>query len=466
MSTYAREQDFLAWLMSKTEMPEKAADIKPHWFSDTLHGHIFEAISALFAKNDFALPSAISDQLDKLYPANPTISDERRDYVSQILASGGPINPEYTLYAIREQGKRKDFKLALLAAVSEVDAGHDTYEGMLAAALGRIEAITMRGIAKGMLNGRDISEIGLRWLEARNDSDGELPGWPTGIPDLDEVIFGLKPGELITIAGASGMGKTTMATNIIEVVGSGWVHPNGRAESGKIVLVVSREMGETQIALRHFASQGDISLTSLQRGTMNDAEWTGLTAAVSKLSDMKVFYDLDSLTPGEIALKARQIKRKHGELGMIVVDHVGLLKSDQKRRARYEEISDITWALKNMAREMNIPVIQLAQISRDVKNRSDKRPILTDLADSSSIEKDSDIVIGMYRDDYYHKDTAFQGMGEAIVLKNRMGECKTIPLVFKGEFNKYLPCNWESYYEAQKKATTINRPYSNKGIDL
>lgn len=465
--THAREQDLLGWLMTQTALPEHVASLKADWFADRLHGQVFTAIAALLTKNDMAMPSSVCDWLNAKHPLSGEEQVDRHDYVWDMANNSGVTNHKHIARAIAENGRRVEMRRALLEAVNEMDQ-HDSYEQALISALGRIDGVAMKGAAKGLITGHDINMIGVKWLQERNERDGELPGLPTGFADLDDVIFGLKPGELITIAGATAMGKTTFATNIIENVALGWVRHDGTLELGKNVLVVSREMGETQLSLRHFASQGNLSLSDLQRGRLTTSQYDDLAAATAKIDGMKVFYDLDSVTPNEIALRARQIKRKEGSIGLIVVDHIGLLRSDIKRRAKFEEIADITWSLKNLAREMNIPVIQLSQISREVKNRADKRPQVTDLSDSSSIEKDSDVVIGMYRDEYYNPDSPYKGMGEAIVLKNRMGECKPIPLIFKGNINRFLPCRKEDYAAArgrEEESRQQKKPGHKGGFD-
>lgn len=455
MTTYAREQDLIGWLMTQQSFPEALNEVQDKWFSDRLHGQIFNAIRKLLEAEDMAIPPNVVDLLNQHDPVNPHLADERHEYVWSLVKNAGPMNLNYTLKALRERGKRHEMKLALLAAVNEMEE-HDSYENALSAALGQIDGIALQGVDKGLITGHDLNLIGARWLQERNERQGELPGLPTGFPDLDKVIYGLKPAELITVAGASGMGKTTFATNIVEQVAKGWIGYDDQPEPGRNVLVVSREMGETQISLRHFASQGGIDLDALQTGMLNDEDYISLNAACSSIGEMRVFYDLDSITPNQVALRARQLKRKYGSIGLILVDQISLMRSDQPRRSKQEEVSDITWGFKNIARDFNIPVVLLSQITRDIKHRTDKRPQLTDMSDSSSVEKDSDVVIGIYRDDYYHPDSPYQGMAEAIVLKNRMGKCKTVPLVYQGQYNRYRPCDLATWHEAKRIAEGPN----------
>lgn len=459
-ATYAREQDLLGWMMTQQSLPEHITALKADWFSDRLHGQIFEAITELISGNDIAVPSDVCDLLNARHPLQRAEQDQRHDYVWDLVNHSSVTNHKHIAKAIAENGRRVEMRRALLGALNEMD-GHDSYDQAVTAALGKIDSVALKGVTKGLVTAHDLNLMGVQWLHECNERQGELPGLPTGFTDLDDVVFGLKPGELVTIAGATAMGKTTFASNIAEHVAMGWIRADGTKMPGRNVLVVSREMGETQIALRHFASQGHLSLSALQRGTLTGEQFDALAAATAQIDGMKVFYDLTSVTPNEIALRARQLKRKEGSIGLIVVDHIGLLRSDAKRRAKFEEVADITWALKNLARDMNIPIIQLAQVSRDVKNRADKRPTLSDLSDSSSIEKDSDVVIAMYRDDYYNPGSGCSGMAEAIVLKNRMGECRTIPLVFKGEFNKFLPCDAASHMAARQAEASGGRGKGN-----
>lgn len=450
--TYGREQELLGWMMIQSSLPDGIMALKAEWFSDELHRQVFGSIVSLAKRGADYLAPMVSDHLDAEFPIGPVERDERAGYVWDLSTKTHAVNVKYLIKSIRDGGQRREFRNALLDAVHVVEE-HDSYPDAVSAALSRLDGVVMQGASRGLLTASDLNRIGLEWIKDRFESGGALPGLSTGYDDLDNVIYGLKPGELITIAGATSMGKTTFATNVAEAV----------ARDAE-VLVISREMGETQIAIRHFASQGDVSMNAIQKAEMTPTDMDNVAVAVSKIDRLKLTYDLDSSTPNQIALRARQLKRQRGSLGLIVVDSIGLLQSDKNRRAKYEEVTDITWALKNLAREMNLPVIQLAQINRAVSSRADKRPTLADLSDSSSIEKDSDVVIGMYRDDYYHADSHFKGMGEAIVLKNRMGECKRIGLVFDGARNKFKPCAYGEFDRmmaaSQETETEKNEPRS------
>ncbi|RXZ42686.1 replicative DNA helicase [Crenobacter cavernae] len=441
----SREQCLLGVLLMK-DMPEAAECLKANWFSSAEHQQIFEGVLALKRNGGDHTLFAVQDWLDTEYPLDPDRAGLRSAYLIELVQNSVSMGLASVIKAIADQGQRKEFRAALLAAAGEMD-GHESYADAMSMALSRLDSMVMEGAQRGLISAREIAEIGVKWLDERMSNPDSLPGIPSGFDDLDEVIYGLKAGELITIAGATAMGKTTIASNIAEHVAK-----------DRRVLVVTREMGESQIAIRHFASVGKVPMPSMQTGRMTDSEYDSLKYAVGVVAQSHLVYDLDSGTVNQIALRARQLQRKHGDLGLIVVDHIGLLESDRKRDARHLEVSDITRGLKQLSRELKLPVIQLVQVSRGVTDRANKRPTLSDLSESSSIEKDSDVVIAMYRDDYYHPDSPMKGMGEAIVLKNRMGPCKTVPLVFRGEINRFDQADKGEYARAKSIAEESKQP--------
>jgi len=436
---HAREQDLLGYILSRQELPEAVAELKPEWFTAAEHQQAFAAVQALAKQSKPHDLFAVRDWLDHEFPLNPDEAADRGTYLIEMAQNSGAMSLTHTVRALVDQGRRRELRSALLAAAAEMD-GHESYAEAMGAALSKLDTVVMADTAKGLMTATEIAQIGIDWIDERFSQPDSLPGLTTPFADLDDVTYGLKRGELITVAGATAMGKTTFGTNIAEHVAK-----------TKRVLVVTREMGESQIAIRHFASLGGIPMSVMQTGNLRDEDWNKLAAATSRMADSLMEYDLDSSTVNQISLRSRQLQRKYGDLGLIVIDHIGLLESDRRRDARHLEVADITRGLKQLARELDIPVVQLVQVARAVTTRADKRPTLADLSESSSIEKDSDIVIGMYRDDYYNPDSPMKGMAEAIVLKNRMGACKTIPLVFEGMFNRFKPADFGAYYEARNQ---------------
>lgn len=272
--------------------------------------------------------------------------------------------------------------------------------------------------------GRAMGEI-----ETRMDA-GEVFGTATGFADLDRLTAGLHADDLVIVAGRPAMGKTAWALNVAENV----------AMAGKTVLVFSLEMGDTQLAMRSLASVGGASLSKVRCGGMDDHEWDAVTAAMSRLHQAKLYIDDAAGTnAGQMLAKARKLKRQHG-LDLIVIDYLQLMQGEGNNRN--EQLGDLTRRLKLMARSLNVPVICLSQISRKVEERTDKRPMMSDLRESGAIEQDADAILMVYRDDYYHPDSPYPGMAELLLVKNRMGETGMVPLVFQGQYSRFRDADY------------------------
>ena len=268
-------------------------------------------------------------------------------------------------------------------------------------------------------------------LDQLNSPDKEMyKGIPTGIGELDDTITGLNRSDLIILGARPGMGKTSFALNIAR---------NVAVQSGRRVAVFSLEMGKEQLASRLLSSEALISGTKLRTGELSDSEWPRLVEAADILSKAEIYLD-DSpgITVPGIKAKVRRLK----DVDLIVIDYLQLMTSARPIDNRVQEVSEITRSLKIMAKELNVPVITLAQLARGSEKRNDHRPVLSDLRDSGSIEQDADIVLFLYRDEYYAQehgpdDEGDKNSAECIVAKNRHGEIKNVPLHWQGEFMRF-----------------------------
>jgi len=289
-------------------------------------------------------------------------------------------------------------------------------------------------------------------IQERFDRGGQITGISTGFADLDEKTGGLQGGDLIIVAGRPSMGKTAFALNIAEHVA---------ANDGKPVIVFSLEMTKEQLVARSLASLGGIPMKAIRSG--QGIEWDNLSFAVGKLhrSQLRIV-DVPAMTVQQMRAKARRMARKHG-LSLIVVDYIQLARGDlatTKTGNREQEVSSISRALKALAKEFACPVIALSQLNRKVEDRSDKRPMLSDLRDSGAIEQDADVILMMYRDEYYNKDSPDKGIAEVIIGKQRMGETGMVPLLFRGEVSRFDNLTADarrSMYEARSLAKPMAR---------
>ena len=263
------------------------------------------------------------------------------------------------------------------------------------------------------------------------DNPNDITGVPTGFIDLDKYTSGLQAGDLVIIAGRPSMGKSSLAVNIAEHVA---------LHEGLPVAVFSMEMGASQLAIRIVGSIGRIDQTHLRSGRLTDEEWPRLTEAIEKLRSVSLHIDeTPGLTTSELRANARRLARQCGKLGLIVVDYLQLMSvsSDMSDENRATAIGEISRGLKMLAKELQCPVIALSQLSRGVESRTDKRPMMSDLRESGAIEQDADVIMFIYRDDYYNKDSKEPGVSEIIISKQRNGPTGTVKMMFVKHLTKF-----------------------------
>ena len=277
-------------------------------------------------------------------------------------------------------------------------------------------------------------------IEMLFEQDSPITGAATGFTDFDELTSGLQPADLIVVAGRPSMGKTSIAMNMAE---------NIAIRGGKPVAVFSMEMPGEALAMRMMSSLGRIDQHKVRTGKLEDHEWPRLTSAISLLGETKLFIDdTPALTPTEVRSRARRLTREHGQLGLIVIDYLQLMQSPTSGDNRVQQISDISRGLKALAKEMNVPVIALSQLNRNLEQRPNKRPMMSDLRESGAIEQDADLIVFVYRDEVYNEDSPDKGIAEVIIGKQRNGPLGTVRLTFLGQytrFENYTGVNYDDY---------------------
>ena len=275
----------------------------------------------------------------------------------------------------------------------------------------------------------EILEHEIDRLEQLAQGDGDLTGVASGFDDLDKISGGFQPGNLIVIAARPAMGKSALVTNIAQHVSS---------KEGKPVAFFSLEMSEAELAHRFIAIQARISSDRLRRGRVSEKDWPGVVQACNVLEKAPLWID-DSSDLGMLDLraKARRLNAETKELGVIIIDYIQLMRPEDPRQNRVEQVGQISRGLKILARELNVPVIALSQLSRAPEQRPDKRPILSDLRESGNIEQDADLVAFLYRDEYYDSESEAQGEAELIIRKHRHGPIDTIRLAFRPHYPSF-----------------------------
>ncbi len=267
-------------------------------------------------------------------------------------------------------------------------------------------------------------------VQEMSENPNDIIGVPTGFIDLDRMTSGLQAGDLIVLAARPSMGKTALAINIAEHVA---------LNEGLPVAVFSMEMGASQLAVRIVGSIGRIDQMHLRTGKLKADEWPRLTDAINRLHDIPLHIDETAgLTTSELRANARRLARQCGKLGLIVVDYLQLMSgsgADGENRAT--ELGEVSRGLKMLAKELQCPVLALSQLNRSVESRTDKRPLMSDLRESGAIEQDADIIMFIYRDDYYNKDSREPGVAEIIISKQRNGPTGMVKLTFMKQITRF-----------------------------
>jgi replicative DNA helicase len=436
--------------------------LKPNHFFEPLHGMIYEIASGLISANKTVTPITIKTFL----PANLDIAGlSPSQYLARLAAEATTIinAADYgrTIYDLAL--RRELINIADEIRNAAFDASIDSAPAaQIELAEQRLYEVAETGRFGGGFETFDSAlSLAIDRAAQAYHSDGKLSGLPSGLNDLDTKMGGLQPSDLVIIAGRPGMGKTSLATNIAFNVARSYqpaVEDDGsrRAAAGGIVAFFSLEMSSEQLATRVVSEQAEVSSSSIRRGAIDEREFERLVEHRNAMRRIPLYVDqTGGLTVGQLAARARRLKRQRG-LDLIVIDYLQLMQGRTQRAAqnRVQELTEITTGLKALAKELNVPIIALSQLSRLVENREEKRPQLSDLRESGSIEQDADVVLFVFREEYYlkHKEpragseehlkwetdlAAARGKAEIIIGKQRHGPTGTVMLSFQGEFTRF-----------------------------
>jgi len=282
--------------------------------------------------------------------------------------------------------------------------------------------------SSGLAAIRDVLAPVMERIETLYESDTAITGVPTGFSDLDDRTSGLQAGDLVIVAGRPSMGKTSFAMNLCETAA---------IKEKLAVAVFSMEMPAEQLTMRMLSSLGRIGLQKVRTGKLADEDWPRLTATLTMLNDTEIYIDdTPALTPTELRARCRRLKREKN-LGLVLVDYLQLMQVPGTRENRATEISEISRSLKALAKELSVPVIALSQLNRSLEQRTDKRPMMSDLRESGAIEQDADVILFVYRDEVYNEDSKDKGKAEIIIGKQRNGPIGKVMLTFLNQFTRF-----------------------------
>jgi replicative DNA helicase len=386
------------------------------------HGHIYEAIQSLHGQGEPADPVTVAEELRR---ADLLDMVGGRGKLLELQAST-PASANAAHYA------RIVNELALLRRLIGVagdiaEMGYDTPDDVTET-LDRAEALVFEvaehRVSDTMTGIRDALQDTLDNLESRYGDDSDLIGIPTGYTDLDRVLHGLQPQNLVILAARPGMGKTALSLGIAR---------NVATQTGRPVVFFSMEMGTLELTKRILAMEARVDATRLWTAKLSEPDWGKISHAVGRLAEAQLFIDDNPhCTVMEMRAKARRLRARFGDLGLVIVDYIQLMQSSNTKRVenRQVEVSEISRGLKILARELECPVIALSQLNRQLEYRQDKRPMLADLRESGGLEQDADVVMFIYRDEIYNPESDDRGKAEVIIAKHRNGPTGKAELAF------------------------------------
>lgn len=438
------EQAVLGSILLSTDPTDLVAQVStvlvPEDFFRTAHQLIYSAILSLDESQRAIDVLTITDELEK---NNQVENVGGMAYLTE-LATSVPVagNAMYYARIVKEKSLRRELIDTLQEGTQGSYTGATDIEELVSDISTKLDSINA---GEKTTDFKDIAEVVTRsfeQIEANSGTDDQVTGLATGYPALDNLTTGFHGGEMIIVAARPAVGKTAFVLNIAQRVAV--------ADPGLPVVIFSLEMPDTALVNRMLAAEGNINSQHMRTGSLDPEEWNSLAVAMGSLSKTKIFIDD---TPGikvnEIRSKLRRLQKKEGQIGLVIIDYLQLIEGSGSE-GRQQEVSAISRSIKKMAMELDTPVIALSQLSRSVEQRQDKRPMLSDIRESGSIEQDADIVAFLYRDDYYRenedddspqdpRDEEQQDVGEieVIIEKNRSGARGTARLLFVKSYNKF-----------------------------
>ena len=427
------EQSVLGGLLLDNEAADRVGDVASadDFYSDA-HRVVYRHVMQLMADGKPADVVTLAESLS---------SAQKLDYVGGLAYLGALVQNVPTAANIRHYAqivRDRSILRQLAATAGEIaETAYNPLGRNAKAVLDEAEAKVLHIAEQGARGAQHFHEIGkllatvvdrIETLYNR-DNPSDVTGVPTGFLDLDRMTSGFQPGDLIIIAGRPSMGKTSLALNIGE---------NVALDTGMPVAVFSMEMGAAQLALRMIGSVGRLDQHKLRTGRLLAEDWDKLSAALGRLNEAPILIDeTPALNAIEVRSRARRLMRQYGKLGLVIVDYLQLMQSTAQGENRATELSEISRAMKSLAKELQVPVVALSQLNRSLEQRPDKRPVMSDLRESGALEQDADVILFIYRDEVYKPDSQDKGTAEILISKQRNGPTGMVRLTFRGEYTRF-----------------------------
>lgn len=396
-------------------------------FSSANYGIVFQALCDLY--NDGRPTNDLVTLQNKLREMNAPAEVSDLSFVKALLrVEPKSRNVQDYIDIVAERALRRNIIKINEDLANSAYGNEETTEYILDDAEKKIFDIIKRRSSGDIRPIREVVSNAINKISLAAKSDGVITGLPTGFNDLDYKTAGLQPSDLILIAARPSMGKTAFVLNLAQ---------NICFKQNKAVLIFSLEMSQEQLVNRLLALESHVEAQKIRNGTVTDKDWEGLVEGASVIGESNLLIDdTPGISIGELRSKCRKYALSH-DIKIVIIDYLQLMSGNGKNESRQQEISDISRSLKSLARELNVPVIALSQLSRAVEKRDDHRPMLSDLRESGAIEQDADVVMFLYRDDYYNKETEKKNIAEVIIAKQRNGPIGTTELVWLPELTKF-----------------------------
>lgn len=422
------EESLLGAMMLSRDAIAAAVEITNEGdFYKPAHAHIYEALVSLYAQGEPVDPVMVAEELRR---ANLLDAIGGKAALLRIqAATPAASNAEYYAHIVEEHALLR----RLIAAAGEIaEMGYSLPEDV-GETLDRAESMVFevadRRIAGTLVGLPDALQASLDHLESMYGRDVGVTGVPTGYIDLDDILLGLQPSNFVVVAARPGMGKTSWALGAATHVA---------LETNRPVVFFSMEMGNLELTQRLLSSEARVDSRKLRTGNIPETDWEKISHAVGRLANAPFFIDDNPhCTVMEVRAKCRRLKARHGDLGLVVIDYLQLMSTSRRAENRQVEVAELSRGLKILARELDVPVVALSQLNRQLEYRQDKRPMLADLRESGSIEQDADVVIFLYRDETYNPESDARGTAEVIVAKHRNGPTGSTRLAFIENVTKF-----------------------------
>lgn len=426
-SIEAEQSTLGAMLIEKEALAKVIEVLKPSDFYKESHQLIFSAVFKLFEKGEAVDLITLTDELKK----HDSLDKAGGAAYLTLLIDSVPTaaNVEYYANIIKE---KSDLRSLIYAGTDIARMGYEAkepVEQVLDKSEQLIFSITQRRTTRDFVLLKQVLTGTFEKINELYEKKSYITGIPTGFKELDKLSAGLQSAELIVVAARPSIGKTAICLNIAS---------HAAIHEKKTVAIFSLEMSKDQLVQRLICSEAQVNAQKFRTGYLEEGDWPNITSAIALLSEAPIFIDdTPDITVMEMRSKARRLKAKYG-LDFLIVDYLQMIRGHQRAENRNQEISEISRQLKNLAKELNIPVVAVSQLSRAVESRADKRPLLSDLRESGAIEQEADLVAFIYRDDFYNPQTEKKNIAEIIVAKQRNGPVGTIELVFLKEYTRFV----------------------------